>query len=86
MERAAYVLREAFDYSYQRIAEILQLAEANARQLVARARKHITDGRRVKVNSAAQQRLLTAFLAAARKGDAAALEGLFAADAVSYSM
>src|SRR5258706_50248 len=46
-ERAAYVLREAFDYSYQQIAEILQLAEASTRQLVTRARKHIADGPRV---------------------------------------
>jgi RNA polymerase sigma-70 factor (ECF subfamily) len=32
-ERAAYVLREAFDYSYRQIANILQMEEANARQL-----------------------------------------------------
>ena len=45
-ERAAYVLREAFDYAYTRIAEILSLTEANVRQLVSRARKHIADSRR----------------------------------------
>src|SRR6202012_2936002 len=45
-ERAAYVLREAFDYSYRQIAYILQIEEANSRQLVSRARKHIADGRR----------------------------------------
>src|SRR6201986_5102825 len=33
-ERAAYVLREAFDYSYHQIGEILQVQEANARQLI----------------------------------------------------
>lgn len=38
-ERAAYTLREAFDYPYREIAEILQLTEANTRQLVTRARK-----------------------------------------------
>src|SRR5262249_11767151 len=43
-ERAAYVLREAFDYSYDQIASILQMEEANVRQLVSRARKHIEDG------------------------------------------
>ena len=85
-ERAAYVLREAFDYSYQQIAGILQMAEANARQLVTRARKRIADGRRVQASSAEQQRLLAAFLAATRKGDVAALEGLFAADIVSCSI
>ncbi|HYL97839.1 MAG TPA: RNA polymerase sigma-70 factor [Blastocatellia bacterium] len=84
-ERAAYVLREAFDYPYQEIAEILQVGEANARQLVTRARKHIADGRRAPVSSAEQRRLLDAFIGAARKGALAALEGLFASDVVSYS-
>jgi len=84
-ERAAYVLREAFDYPYRQIAEILQLEEANTRQLVTRARQHITGGRRTPVSSAQQRRLLEAFIAAAQKGDLAALEGLFASDVVSHS-
>jgi len=84
-ERAAYVLREAFDYSYRQIADILRLEEANTRQLVTRARQHITDGRRAPVSSAEQQRFLEAFIAAAQKGDLSTLEGLFASDIVSYS-
>ena len=35
-ERAAYVLREAFDYPYRQIADILQSTEAAVRQLVSR--------------------------------------------------
>jgi RNA polymerase sigma-70 factor (ECF subfamily) len=84
-ERAAYVLREAFDYSYRQIADILQMEEANVRQLVSRARKHIEDGRRTSVSSNQQRRFLEAFITAAQKGDMAALEGLFAEDVVSYS-
>ncbi len=84
-ERAAYVLREAFDYSHREIAEILQIEEANARQLVSRARKHIANGRRMPASSYEQRRLLEAFIAAAQKGDMAALESLFAEDVVSYS-
>ncbi len=84
-ERAAYVLREAFDYSYRQIADILQIEEANTRQLVSRARKHIADGRRTPATSEEQRRLLEAFIGAAQKGDLAALEGLFAEDVVSYS-
>ena len=84
-ERAAYVLREAFDYPYRQIADILQIEEANVRQLVSRARKHIADGRRVSVTPGEQRRLLEAFVAAAEKGDMVALEGLFAEDVVSYS-
>jgi RNA polymerase sigma factor (sigma-70 family) len=44
-ERAAYVLREAFDYSYREIADILRLEEANTRQVVTRARQHLAAGR-----------------------------------------
>jgi RNA polymerase sigma-70 factor (ECF subfamily) len=84
-ERAAYVLREAFDYSYEQIASILQMEEANVRQLVSRARKHIEDGRRTSVSSNEQRRFLEAFITAAQKGDMAALEGLFTEDVVSYS-
>ncbi len=44
-ERTAYILREAFDYSYRDIANVLRLKEANARQVVTRARKHVVDHR-----------------------------------------
>jgi hypothetical protein len=84
-ERAAYVLREAFDYSYRQIADILQMEEANTRQLVSRARKHIADERRTPASSDEQRRFLEAFISAAQKGDMATLEDLFAEDVVSYS-
>ncbi|MGH3390233.1 MAG: RNA polymerase sigma-70 factor [Actinomadura sp.] len=84
-ERAAYVLRESFDYPYGQIAAILELSEANARQLVSRARKRIAAERRKPVSSAEHRRLLAAFLTAARQGDLITLEELLAADAVSYS-
>jgi RNA polymerase sigma-70 factor (ECF subfamily) len=79
------VLREAFDYPYGQIADILQLSEPAVRQLVSRARKHVVGERRAPVGDAEQRRLLTAFVAAARAGDFAALEGLFAADVTSVS-
>lgn len=84
-ERAAYVLRTAFDYPYGEIAGILDLTEANARQLVSRARKHLAGGRGRPVDPAEQRRLLTAFVAAARTGDLAALEKLLAAEVVSWT-
>jgi RNA polymerase sigma-70 factor (TIGR02957 family) len=84
-ERAAYILREAFDYEYSEIANILQMEEANVRQLVSRGRKHIADGRRAPVSPAEQRRLLAAFIDAAQKGNMAALENLFAEDVASYS-
>src|SRR5262249_45609542 len=73
-ERAAYILREAFDYAYRDIANLLQLEEANARQVVTRARQHVGNGRRVPASSTKQRRLLDCFIAAARRGDVASLE------------
>ncbi|MFG2004222.1 RNA polymerase sigma-70 factor [Spirillospora sp. NPDC048911] len=84
-ERAAYVLREAFEYPYPQIADVIQTSEVAVRQLVSRARKHLRSERRAPVTDAEQRRLLTAFLAAARVGDLAALEKILAADVVSYS-
>jgi RNA polymerase sigma factor (sigma-70 family) len=81
-ERAAYILHKAFDYSYRQIADTLHMQEANARQLVSRARKHIADGRRRPVSARRQQRFLDVFVAAAQKGEMAALEGFFAQDIV----
>lgn len=82
-ERAAYVLREAFEYEYVQIAAILQVREDNVRQLVTRARKHLTDERKAPVAPAEHGRLLQAFLAAVQLGDHAALESLLAADVIS---
>lgn len=84
-ERAAYVLREAFDYPYAQIAEIVQTTETSARQLVSRARKRLTAERRNPASAPEQRRLLAAFVSAAQAGDLATLEELFAADVVSYS-
>jgi RNA polymerase sigma factor (sigma-70 family) len=84
-ERAAYILREAFDYAYRDIANVLRLEEANARQLVTRARQHVATGRRMPANSTQSGRLIGAFVAAVQNGDVAGLEHLLAPDAVSPS-
>jgi RNA polymerase sigma-70 factor, ECF subfamily len=86
VERAAFLLREVFDYDYAQIASILERSEANARQLVARARKHLGSGRpRFDADASAGDRLLERFLAAAEAGDLEALESLLAEDAIFYS-
>lgn len=84
-ERAAYILREAFEYAYRDIAEILRLQEANARQLVTRARRHVTDGRSARVSTTDQRRLVAAFVAAAHNGNVACLEGFLSSAVVSSS-
>ncbi|CAM5393698.1 RNA polymerase sigma-70 factor [Streptomyces chartreusis] len=85
VERAAYVLREAFDYPYKRIAEILETNEAHTRQLVTRARKHMAAERKEPVSSTAHRRLLEVFLDAARTGSLSGLENVLAEDVVSYA-
>jgi len=84
-ERAAYILREAFDYEYAQISAIVQVSEATARQLVSRGRKHLLAERRKPVSSAEQMRLLEAFVAAAQTGDLGRLEQILSDDVISYS-
>lgn len=85
VERAAYVLREAFDYPYKQVADILEISEANARQLVSRSRKHLAAERRDRATPAEHRRLMEVFLTAAQTGDLAVLENVLTADVVSYS-
>ena len=82
-QRAAFLLREVFDEPYDRIAEIVGTSEANARQLTARARRHV-DERRPRYEASRDQReaLATRFFAAAEDGDLEGLEELLAHDVV----
>lgn len=82
-ERAAYILREAFDYAYREIANILRIEEANARQVVTRARQHVATGRKQPASATTPRRLLDSFMAAAQRGDVAGLEALLASEVVS---
>jgi RNA polymerase sigma-70 factor, ECF subfamily len=83
IERAAYVLREAFDYPYRQISKVLAISEANARQLAARARLHLAGERRRQVSAAQDQRFLDTFVDAAQTGHMTTLEGLLAVDVVT---
>ena len=82
-QRAAFLLREVFDEPYDRIAEIVGTSEQNARQLAARARRHVKE-RRPRFEASREQRdeLATRFFAAAEEGDLQGLEELLAHDVV----
>jgi RNA polymerase sigma-70 factor (ECF subfamily) len=84
-ERAAFVLHEAFDYPYRQVAEVLEISEANARQLATRARAHLDRERARAVGADERSRLLAAFVAAAQNGDLEALEAVLAEDVVALS-
>jgi RNA polymerase sigma-70 factor (TIGR02957 family) len=84
-QRAVLLLHDVFDYPYDEIATIVGKSEDNARQLAARARKHV-EARRPRFEWSRQQRdeLANRFFAAAREGDLAGLESLLAHDVVLH--
>jgi RNA polymerase sigma-70 factor (ECF subfamily) len=80
-QRAVFLLREVFDYPYDRIAEIVGKSESSARQLAVRARRKVDEGRpRFETSSEERDRLADRFFAATREGDLGALEALLAED------
>jgi len=85
VERAVFLLREAFGYEFDEVARVVGRSEANCRQILVRARAHVSD-RRPRFESSPQKReeLAQRFFAACRGGDQEALVGLLAADAAVY--
>ncbi|MFJ8012418.1 RNA polymerase sigma-70 factor [Streptomyces sp. NPDC096339] len=82
VERAVYVLREAFAYSHRDIAGLLDLSEANCRQLYRRAAARVSAPKpRFEPDPARWQSLVETFLEAARCGDVSRLETMLTADA-----
>ena len=80
-QRAVFLLREVFDYPYDRIAEIVGKSESSARQLAVRARRKVDEGRpRFETSHEERERLAERFFAATREGDLGALEALLAED------
>ena len=86
VERAAFVLRQAFDYPYKEISEMFDLPEENVRQLVHRAHEKLQRSRvRYEASIEERQRLLNAFLEASAKRDATALKEILHSDVVMYT-
>jgi RNA polymerase sigma-70 factor (ECF subfamily) len=86
VERVAFLLREVFDAKYEEVAAALETSEANSRQIVARARKHIHERRpRFAVGRDSQSAVLREFLAACATGDPSQLTALLSEDAVLYT-
>ena len=82
-QRAALLLHDVFDYGYAEIAKIIGKSEDNARQLAARARRHVEERRpRFETSQEQREELARRFLSAAQDGDLAALEALLAHDVV----
>ncbi|THE12209.1 RNA polymerase sigma-70 factor [Bacillus timonensis] len=88
VERAVFVLREAFGYEYDDIASILEKEEANCRKIISRAKKKLDYKDNVNdlhVNQENLQQLVQSFLRAATTGNVENLLSLLANDSVLYS-
>lgn len=85
-ERAAFLLREVFDYSHAETAAILGIGEDACRQRVHRAKTRLREGRpRFSVDVPAQRRMLERFVAALAEPRLDTLRALFAEDAIHIS-
>jgi RNA polymerase sigma-70 factor (ECF subfamily) len=85
-QRVAVVLHDAFAVPFDEVATVLNTTVAAARQHASRGRRAIAAGEaRHHSDRAEQQRVLTAFLAAADSGDLIALAAVLAPDVVAYS-
>jgi RNA polymerase sigma-70 factor, ECF subfamily len=80
LERAAFLLREAFNYDYPELAAVLERSEPACRQLVSRARRALDRGPRFPEARGRAVELLASFLGAARQGVVGDLEAELASD------
>jgi RNA polymerase sigma-70 factor (ECF subfamily) len=86
IERAVFLLREVFEYEYPEIATVLGESEANCRQILHRARQHVTAMRpRFKTSQRQKSDLLERFLKATGSGDLEGLVELLASDIVLHT-
>jgi RNA polymerase sigma-70 factor (TIGR02957 family) len=83
-ERAVFLLHEVFGYDYGEIAEITGKSEPNCRQILARARHHVDQGKpRFEASREQRDEVGRRFFAAAGGGDLTALLSLLAPDVVA---
>jgi RNA polymerase sigma-70 factor (ECF subfamily) len=81
LERAVFVLREVFGFSFGEVAPAVGRSEAACRQLAVRARRHMDAGRpRFEAGRREREKLAGRFFDAFREGDVDGLRELLAAD------
>ncbi len=81
LERAVFVLREVFAFSFREIASAVGRSEAACRQLAVQARRHMDAGRpRFEADRKEREELAGRFFDAFREGDVDGLRELLAAD------
>jgi RNA polymerase sigma-70 factor, ECF subfamily len=86
VERAAFLLREVFDYEYSEIAAALDKSEAACRQIVKRARESVAERRpRFAPSPEHRDRLTQEFVSACATGDMNALLATLSSDITLFS-
>ncbi len=86
LERAVFLLREAFGYDYQEIGQIVEQKPANCRQIARRARQHLANQRaRFQTSSQQQKQLTQKFMNASQRGDLQGLLDLLNKDITLWS-
>jgi RNA polymerase sigma-70 factor (ECF subfamily) len=86
VERAVFLLREVFDYSYAEIAEIVEKGEDAVRQIFHRAKKFLADERpRFTPSTRHHEELLGSFMRAVQDGDLGGLTALLASDVTMWA-
>jgi len=86
LERAAFLLHDVFDASFEEVASAINRTPEACRQLAARARRHVRDARpRFAVPPDEGSRIAKAFHDATISGDATALSRLLAESVVLTS-
>jgi RNA polymerase sigma-70 factor (ECF subfamily) len=84
-ERVVFVLRNAFDFTFEEISPVVGRDAATCRKIFSRARAHVVEGRpRFVIDRERYRALLRSFADAARNGDTAALVALLADDVVLH--
>ncbi|GMX62641.1 sigma-70 family RNA polymerase sigma factor [Paenibacillus elgii] len=87
VERAIFVLREAFDYDYKEIADMLDKSEATCRKTYSRLKQklHAAEARPPQPGLPESESLVRSFLKAVSTGDVLQFVHLLTKDAVLYS-
>ena len=78
-ERTVFLLHEVFDYDYEEIARILRKSVTNCRQMLSRAKQHITSNRvRFTASQEEHEKLLRQFTQTCASGDLQSLVSMLA--------
>ncbi|WP_281061095.1 sigma-70 family RNA polymerase sigma factor [Mesorhizobium sp. M1E.F.Ca.ET.063.01.1.1] len=86
LERAAFLLHDVFGLQFEEVAAEIERDPAACRQLAARARSHVREGRpRFKVEKERGLELAEAFFNASRSGDMKALGAMLSADVSAHA-